>query len=171
MNILGKIARKFTPYPYKFIYQKPDTAVRSKLRQDVVRLNVGEKVFIELYWKDVELGRGPAIILNIQGYEIMRFDCFGSPGGHYHIKVTEWHRSSEHRLQMPEPTPEAQIERALFEIRYNNRWVLDRHPLSRVRKVIIDNDQLHAATENARGILLSYINLPEVQTPTVNDLN
>ena len=156
MSILIKIARRFTPQPYKFVFLQSNPEVTKNLRRDVVTLDLGNNSFLELYWKSVDLGRGPAVILNVQGYEIMRFDCFGNPGGHFHYQVTEWRRPSEQRMRLPELTAEDQIDRALVELRYTIRWVQDRHPLPRVRNTAHDSLKLHEVTENAREIVISY---------------
>jgi len=103
------------------------------------------------------MGKGPAIILNIHGHEVAKFDCYGQDVGHYHIQVTEWRRKRVNILRLPETTREAQIERAIFELRNNARWYLDRHPLWRVRRVEMDRARLREATDQARALLRTYI--------------
>lgn len=150
--------RRFLPYPvHQFLLRpKSDLAQRAKDRRDVQRLQVGDKAFLELYWKDLESGSGPAVLLNVEGYEIVKFDCLGKQRGHYHIQVMEWRRLGEKRLQLPEPNRKQQIDRALFELSANSQWFLDHHPLPRVRNAKIDLGRMAEATDKARDILMSY---------------
>lgn len=158
LRITRRLLRRVLPYPLHvfLIKPRPDLATRARVRRDVVRLEISGGAFLELYWKEVELGCGPAVILNVCAREVLRFDCFGHPGGHYHAQVMGWRRRGASRLQLPETTRESQIERALFELRTNYRWYLDHHPLYRIRHARIDGERMSEATEQARCILLSY---------------
>ncbi|MDH3280737.1 MAG: hypothetical protein OEQ18_06385 [Gammaproteobacteria bacterium] len=95
--------------------------------------------------------------MNVHGHEAVKFDCYGQHAGHYHVQVGQWRRRHVNILRLPEPTREAQIERAIFELRNNVRWYLDQHPLRNVRKIELDRDRLHDATVQAHDLLHSYL--------------
>ena len=158
MRLLHRVVRRLVPYPFHvfLLRPKPDLVAQAQLRRDVVRLELGPQACLELYWKETDLGKGPALILAVAGCDVLRFDCFGAPGGHFHLQVMRWRRLGQKRLRLPELTRETQIERALFELQNNFQWYLDHHPLRRVRRTQIDPERMTEATDEARNILLSY---------------
>lgn len=150
--------RRLLPYPlFLMIFGYRDNPVAlEKIRRDRLSIDLGGQASLQLYWKVLKTGRGPAVFLQVNGYEVVRFDCFGASDGHYHVRTMEWRRRAVQRLEMPEKTREDQIERALFEVEHNARWYLDRHPLSRVRNTKIDPRRLAAAVAEARETLACY---------------
>jgi len=55
------------------------------IRRDVEWIGVQPDVDLEVYWKILPIGKGPAISLYAFGFEILKFDCFGARGGHFHL--------------------------------------------------------------------------------------
>lgn len=130
------------------------------LRKDVVRYAVQEGVYLEVFWKVLEIGRGPAVSLFVHGDEVLKFDCFGQGKGHFHVSERPW-RGPEpptaYRVYLPEKTVEAQIERAVFELRSNAVYYLQRNHDPRIRRCQIDPQRLEAAIERARVQMLEYL--------------
>ncbi len=126
-------------------------------RRDRVRLHVQDDVFVDVYWKDVELGKGPSISVFVLGEEMMKFDCFGKDRGHFHIAFFTPGASNVSRMYMPEPTIEDQIERAVFEIRKNINYYLQRNSKRRIRKCVIDAKKLSAVCEKAKSKMYEFI--------------
>ena len=60
--------------------------------------------------------RGPAVFLVVHGWEILKFDCFGFPAGHYHV-ATPYpfgiRKGLQGRVLFPERTAEEQVERTI----------------------------------------------------------
>jgi len=58
----------------------PDPASRN----DLTRIPIDNNSYIEVFWKMLEYGRGPAVSFFIKEEEILRVDCSGSARGHLH---------------------------------------------------------------------------------------
>jgi len=158
---LKKFAKAILPYQYHFYFQRRRPAeTHADCRHELVQFRVGEQAHLDVYWKDVRAGKGPSLILNILGEEVLRFDFFGGRG-HYHAIVLEFQPKSESRLFLPELTVEEQIDRAIFELNRNLDWYLQRHPLAKIRKIKLDKSQLKQATEQAQAQLIAYIGKAE----------
>ena len=94
--------------------------------------------------------------MHVLGRQVLRFDCFGYPGGHAHIYLITPNRKCESRLFLPEKTIEAQIERALFEMSKNLDYWMQRHYDPSVRKTKLSRKFLRAALEEAHKSMLKY---------------
>jgi hypothetical protein len=127
-----------------------------RARHDVVRIAVQPEVVLEVCWKDLELGRGPAASLFVLGDEVLRFDCFGPGRGHYHAELLQKERSPG-RLELPEPTAAAQVERTFFELTHNLGWYLGRNPRRAIRRFSIDPAAIEKSCAEARGHLLGWV--------------
>ncbi|WP_461052814.1 hypothetical protein [Spirosoma arcticum] len=60
-----------------------------RVRRDLCRIPLTEQAFIDVFWKALPIGRGPAASVVVQDQEILRFDCFGPGGGHLHASLFE----------------------------------------------------------------------------------
>lgn len=125
-------------------------------RQDVIFLPIGDYAELEIYWKLTKKGNGPAVILHILGKQVIRFDCFGEPNGHGHIYLIAPDKNCERRLNLPEKTVEAQIDRALFELSENANYWIPRHRNPAVRKIRLNSQKLSDAIAQARSTMLDY---------------
>jgi len=123
--------------------------------RDVAFVQVTPEIVFETYWKDVEAGKGPALVVWCDYRKVLKFDCFGKGRGHYHISVPVFSKRTEEfdRIFLPEETIEAQIERVVFELRTNLFYYLARAPHRRARKARIDEPQLTRAVEEVRKLL------------------
>ena len=126
--------------------------------RDPVFLSVTPDVVFEIYWKDVEAGKGPALIVWCRFRKILKFDCFGKGRGHYHVALPAGlQRSREFdRIHLPEDTVEGQIERVAFELRMNLRYYLEHCPYRTGRRARVGQDDLLAAIDEARSLMIRY---------------
>ena len=80
------------------------------IRKDVVKLNIQQNAYFLVYHKNIDIGFGLTVALYIYEKEFLKFDCFGSNDGHYHILNTE------ERLYFKEQTVYEQIAKAIYEL-------------------------------------------------------
>lgn len=125
-------------------------------RHDLQAVPLGGDAHLNVYWKQLDIGHGPAVSVVVHEEEILRVDCFGPDDGHMHAAFF-MPGSGENRLYFPENTREAQIERAVFEITTNLRYYLDRAVDPRIRAVELDSDRVADAAEEARRIMMGYL--------------
>lgn len=161
-NRLKKLIRTLLPYQYHFyFFTKGRNYSRSWVRQDCIQFYIQDGVYLEAYWKVYGIGKGPALILNIFGEELLRFDFFGPGKGHYHVTVPELQPQCSSFLYLSEQKVADQIERALFELNHNMSWYLQRHPLAKIRNLKINKKKLEELTPHIRTTLLVYAKLVE----------
>lgn len=134
----------------------PPTPAPKMIRHDVHLIPIDPLAKLELYWKSVDLGTGPAIILHVLDQYVMRFDCFGEKAGHAHLYLIEPEGHCESRLFLPEKTVEAQIERALFELSTNLDYWLSRHRHPSVRKTQLSSAKVAEAIAQARDVMQAH---------------
>lgn len=128
-------------------------------RNDPQSVDIGASARLEVFWKKLPIGKGPAVSLFILDEEILRIDCFGEELGHMHASF--FHPvEGEHRLFMPEKTVEAQIERARFELCRNYSYYQSRVANAGVRKVKIEDSQIVAASDRACEIMIGFLASP-----------
>jgi hypothetical protein len=131
-------------------------------RPNVVRHEIQEGCFLETYLShriesDGSRECGPAVFLVVHGSEILKFDCFGYPAGHYHVATPYpygiW-KGLALRILLPEKTREEQVERAIFELRCNAHYYLQTHPRRKVRNTHLDEKLFVTACAEARSTML-----------------
>jgi hypothetical protein len=130
-------------------------AAGSSDHRDPAFVTANRQLVFETYWKDVEAGRGPALIVWLDYRKILKFDCFGKERGHYHVALPAWARRSVEfdRIFLPEDTVEAQIERVVFELRQNLRYYLLHCPYRGARRAIISDEDLLPAIEQVHALM------------------
>lgn len=134
------------------------------LRKGVKNIKAQENLYFQVYWKDLEHGKGAAIIVYAHGINALKFDCFGPGRGHYHLNIARYAQTRESRIFLPEQTPAEQIERAIYEIQTNLSYYLQRHRNRKVRCTKVNQTQLKHALAEARALLLDYAAHPPVTT-------
>ncbi|MGA8259321.1 MAG: hypothetical protein WB783_03825 [Arenicellales bacterium] len=127
------------------------------LRRDVGIVRVQEHVYLQAYWKELSHGRGPALILYLFGIETLKFDLFGKGRGHFHVNPNNPEYGDANVLWFPEASASAQVERAAFELRRNLPYYLERNVDERIRALCIDELSLSRAVDEARAILLGFL--------------
>ena len=136
-----------------------------KNRKNLVRHDLQEECFLESYWidrtgPDGNREWGPAIFLVVHGSEIIKFDCYGSPAGHYHVATPYPHgirKGLAGRIWLPEKTAEEQVDRALFELQRNANYYLLTHPRRKVRNTRISEQRLAAVCEQMKSKMLEEV--------------
>jgi len=132
------------------------TAAAVNLRKDLVQYPVQDHVCLTVFWKVLDVGRGPATSLYIHGLEVLKFDCFGEHQGHYHIALRGDEGASQIRLFLPEPTVEEQIDRMWFELTTNLDYYLQRNPDPRVRKTRVAPENIEKLRAQIKATMLEY---------------
>jgi hypothetical protein len=157
-NRIRQALKKVIPYPLHVFFSHPprSDARRDNVRRDRTRFDIGKHLYLEAYWKIYGVGKGPALALNAHGYEILLFDCYGPGAGHAHIKVMQWRPETVEYYMLREQETIEQIDRAIFEIEHNLDWYLQRHPLSRIRKLRADAELLQSVLPEVRKLLIEY---------------
>ena len=80
------------------------------IRKDVVKLDIQNNAYFLIYHKNIDIGFGPTVALYIYDKEFLKFDCFGSLEGHYHIL------NKQERIYFKEQTVAQQIAKAIYEL-------------------------------------------------------
>ena len=133
------------------------------IRRDVEWIRVQPDVDLEVYWKVLPIGKGPAISLYAFGFQILRFDCFGARDGHFHLLLGWPSPTSEDRIWLPEANATAQVERTVFELTKNVTYYLQRHNDERVRSLHLEPARWSAACTQARDKMLYFLSsVPEL---------
>ncbi len=125
---------------------------------DVVIYPVQDHAYIAVYWKDLPIGKGPAISLYVYNKEVFRFDCFGEGRGHYHTNLTQpsLAPSEDGRFYMSERTIKDQIERSIFELQTNTLNHLRKNFDPRVTFFKLDPVRMKNACREAKAKMLEY---------------
>ncbi|MDA0348205.1 MAG: hypothetical protein O3C43_17490 [Verrucomicrobia bacterium] len=125
-------------------------------RNDIHHLEVGEGVRIEVFWKQLKLGKGPALSLFLLEEEVLRIDCFGKGAAHIHVAFF-LPGKGEQRLWMHEQTVGEQISRARFELYRNYQYYQARVPDPKIRALKIDRLKMKEASEQAYNLLNGFL--------------
>lgn len=126
---------------------------KSGRRQQVARHDIQPGAFLTVYWKSLPIGCGPGVSLYIHDYEILRCDCFGGRDGHIHTNLrdlTGIQAGSGDHLLFAETSIQDQMDRSLFELRFNSHFHLRRNWNRSVQKFRLDPDRLEAAVSEAQ---------------------
>jgi len=124
-------------------------------RTDLKRIEVDENFRIDVFWKDVPAGKGPAMSVFVRGHEILRFDCFGQDLGHFHAGFADPPGASERRIYFRESTSREQIDRSVFEVGKNLRYYQQRSSVRSIRSLECDPRDLRTALVEAQEYLLN----------------
>ena len=127
-----------------------------KLRKDFKNIKIQENVYFQVYWKVLEIGKGPAVILFIFGEEILKFDCFGKDKGHYHINSEN--SSFSEKIFFEEISASDQIERTISELRNNLNLILKQNKRKKVRELEIVQEKYDHAIVEVKFNMLNFLN-------------
>lgn len=131
-------------------------------RTRLVRYELQEGCFLETYLND-QIGTdgrryfGPAANLVVHGSDILRFDCLGSPLGHYHVAAPYPYgirKGLVGEIWFAEKTMEEQIDRTIFELQRNAGHYLRIHPRRKVRNTCLDRERLAAVCAAMKAKML-----------------
>ncbi len=124
-------------------------------RKDLQVILVNDEVRLEVFWKRLAIGQGPAVSLFMLGEEVLRIDCFGSERPHLHASFF-MPVQGEERLLIPEVTVEAQIDRAKFELCHNVAYYQARVLNANIRQIRLEPAALSEAAEKAASIMRGF---------------
>ena len=147
-------------YVKRLVTGRPAPRPASSVRKDVLRYEIQPGAYLEVFWKVLTIGRGPAVSLYVHGEEVLKIDCFGAGKGHYHVNARQWSRARPgivQRIYLREPTVEAQIERAVFELQQNAPVYLQQNDDPRIRGFVMDPAKLREATEWMNTTMREYM--------------
>jgi hypothetical protein len=137
-----------------------------RARRDLLRIAVQDGLVIDVFWKSLPIGRGPALSVFVCGEEFARFDCFGPDRGHFHLALFTPASVREHRLKFGERTATDQISRAIFEIDRNLAYYLERAANPAIRTFEVHRENLLAALPNAESKMREFL----LEQPELRDL-
>lgn len=152
-NILKSVAMCLLPAPilYRLWHlrrrARPRTADSTAGGQRVIRIKDG--AYLVVYWGDVRIGCGPCASMFVLREEVLRIDCLGGTMGHMHVNPVQlgllvgWRKTP--RQYFPPGTWAEQIDRAVFELTANTAVALETNQLSRIRRFVIEKDELDEA--------------------------
>jgi hypothetical protein len=126
-------------------------------RHDLLRIAVQDGLVIDVFWKSLPIGKGPALSVFVCGDEFARFDCFGSDRGHFHLALFTPASVGQHRLKFAERTATDQIGRVVFEIDKNLAYYLERAANPAIRKFDLHRENLLAALPNAESKMREFL--------------
>jgi hypothetical protein len=129
------------------------------VRKDVEIIPVQPNLELVVYWKTLEIGKGPALILQAHGKEILKFDCFGKDDGHFHA-APEFQK----KIFFEEETASGQIEHTVRELKEKAQFYLEKQGEDHIRKVKINQENLCAAVVQAKKKMLNFLeDVPELK--------
>jgi hypothetical protein len=126
-------------------------------RNDLQSIPIGESARLEVFWKKLKYGKGPAVSLFIFEEEILRIDCFGKGAAHMHAAFF-LPGKGESRLFMPEKTIEDQIDRAKYELTRNYRYYQCRACNPKIRNLELEKESIELASQKAADLMNGYHN-------------
>lgn len=134
------------------------------LRRDVENFKVQHHVYFQTYWKIYGPGKGPAVLLYLFGIETLKFDIYGKDKGHYHVNPNNPKAAHANVLWMPEHDAASQVRRAVFELRCNISYYLQRNVDERIRGLELDVSNWNSALEKVEDRLLMLLDtVPDLQ--------
>ncbi len=134
-----------------------------KLRKDVTNLKIQDDVYFQVYWKELAIGKGPAVILYIYNKEVLKFDCFGKEKGHYHVDFYKQNGTKENRIFFTENRASKQIERTVFELNTNLDYYLQRSKDQCIRDIYIEKNNLEEALVPVKSKMIKVLEtIPEL---------
>lgn len=152
--ILKQVIKKIL-VPLGFLDQK------KTIRKDVEIIPIQKDLELVVYWKVLEIGKGPALILRAHKKEILKFDCFGKDDGHFHAAP-----NYGKRIFFDEQSAMAQIDRTTSELKKNAQSHLKNQKETEIYKMEIDQEKFIDAVEDARNKMIYFLE----KIPQLKDL-
>lgn len=143
MSIAQRVLRKL-----KLI---PTPASIPVKRMDLREITICENLSFLVYWKILEIGKGPAVILKAFDNEILKFDCFGEKDGHYHIAP-----NYDFRIYFLEKTVTDQVKRTVAELKVNGLKYLSLQKEPKIRNLKPSLSQFNSAIDSVEKLLIHF---------------
>lgn len=138
--------RKILSKIYRKLFKRPVTSQIK--RNDLKTFQIEENLNLLVYWKSLEIGIGPAVILQAFDLEILKFDCFGKDKGHYHIAP-----HYDFRIYFIEETVPDQIKRTINELRLNGFRYLKNQKDPRFKSFTLDESNYSLKLDQVEKML------------------
>ena len=126
-------------------------------RKDCNVIKTQDGVEIHVFWKQVGAGSGPSCSVFVMGHELIKFDCFGEPDGHYHIALPSRAGSTCNTLRFDVTTVEQQIDRAVFELTHNLVYYCERCVHPAVRALRMEQSAIASTAPDIRTALFEAL--------------
>jgi len=124
-------------------------------RQDLIQIPLATSVYLDIYLRVLHTGVGTTVIFKAFRKEVLKYDAFVEGMGHCHLLQPEKHCPD--RLFLPEGNIESQIQRIIFDLKFNLYYWLKRNSDRRIRSINIDPVVLEKAIDQAEKIMVAYI--------------
>ena len=170
-NVIKRLALAVLPQPilYRLWHlrrrKRPRTADSNAMDQRIIPICDG--AYLEVYWTEAPLGRGPCVSMFVLLEEVMRIDCLGGTAGHMHVNPVQqsllvgWKKTP--RLFFSPGSSESQIERAVFELTANTELALQTNQLARIRNFPIEKRSLEDASEKMEALMNDLLDQHEAR--------
>lgn len=143
MSIYKRVLRKL-----KLTTSSSSTPVK---RMDLKEIVICDHLSFLVYWKILEIGKGPAVILKAFDKEILKFDCFGEKDGHYHIAP-----NYDFRIYFLEKTVSEQVQRTVAELKINGLRYLSLQKEPEIRNIKPNPTQYNSAVDSVEKLLIHF---------------
>lgn len=151
MSLIFKVLRKLKLTP-------PPVSDPVK-RMDLKELAICDNLSFLVYWKILEIGKGPAVILKAFDKEILKFDCFGEKDGHYHIAP-----NYDFRIYFLEKTVSDQVKRTVAELKINGLKYLSLQKDPKIRALRPSFAQYNSTIDSVEKLLTHFhLTVKEIQ--------
>lgn len=132
---------------------------KGQIRKDVEIIPIQPNLELIVYWKVLRIGKGPAVILQAYGNEVLKFDCFGKNEGHYHVAP-----NIGERIFFEEETAFGQIKKTAKELVNNSQTHLERQKEDHIRNIKIEQEKFSKAVEMAKNKMNFFLQtIPELK--------
>ena len=125
---------------------------KNSARKNVEIVPIQPHLNLIVYWKVLQVGKGPALILEAYGKEILKFDCFGKKDGHYHVAP-----NYGKRISFDEQTAIKQIDRTAIELKENAQFYLGKQEDERIKHLKIDQTKMATASDYAKQKMIFFL--------------
>lgn len=120
-------------------------------RMDLKEIAICENLSLLVYWKILDIGKGPAVILKAFDKEILKFDCLGEKNAHYHIAP-----NFNLRIFFLEKTVKDQVNRSVAELKINGLKYLRLQKDLKIRAIQPNLTQYSSAIDSAEKVLIHF---------------
>ena len=138
-------------------FDAPPHISRQHMRNDLESIEIGPDIHLFTFWVERKNGSGPCINLCLKELEVLRFDCFGFPEGHFHIRKGINNKSDWGRIFLHEKSRLDQINRSLYEIETNLEFYLALNSRPNIRNIKINSNKLAKGLNESREKLISFL--------------
>ena len=144
------------------LLKRPDKSKKlnsDPLRKDVYNIYITDISSLNVYWKVLKIGKGPAAIFKVYDTELLKFDCFGKDKGHYHLSP-----DYSRRIFFKEDSALEQINKASLELKNNLHKFLGMQKNEKIRNIEIPFENLENALHIMREKMINYLEtVPELK--------